>query len=205
MDTITNKTAVTLDVTAPLWMRRRLETLIRLAPVLLVSSICASCLVEAQTIDPLDGLAAHYPLDGHARDESGNENHGAPDGPTPTEDRNGIQGGALQFDGVDDYIRISESPTSDLSRMAKWTMMAWIKPSNLNASAWMMIYSEGFFTVSPGLIADGSLVHWINNSNGLQSDILFPVDQWAHIAVVNDGLLRSIYINGKVALVVVTY
>ena len=59
-----------------------------------------------------DGLIGYWKLDdGTATDSSGNNNHGTLiGGPTPT---TGQIGGALNFDGVDDYINVPNSPSLD--------------------------------------------------------------------------------------------
>ncbi|WP_066633133.1 LamG-like jellyroll fold domain-containing protein [Labilibacter marinus] len=51
-----------------------------------------------------DGLIAHYPFNGNANDESGNNNHGTINGATLTDDRFGKPNSAYDFDGNDDYI-----------------------------------------------------------------------------------------------------
>jgi len=50
------------------------------------------------------GLEGYWPLDGDAKDLSGNERHGALFGDPNFED--GAVGMALAFDGVDDYVNI---------------------------------------------------------------------------------------------------
>jgi transcriptional regulator with XRE-family HTH domain/uncharacterized glyoxalase superfamily protein PhnB len=61
-------------------------------------------------IDLKQGLVAHYRLDGNAQDSSGNERDGTVSGAVPCADRFGSQGGAMRFDGVDDYIVIDPAP-----------------------------------------------------------------------------------------------
>ena len=54
-----------------------------------------------------DGLIAYYPLNGDAKDASGNGKDGTVSGgPTWTTDRFGNQNSACSFDGVNDYISI---------------------------------------------------------------------------------------------------
>ena len=50
------------------------------------------------------GLVAHYPLDGDARDASGNGYHGTMRGPVPARDRFGREDGAVLFSGSDHRI-----------------------------------------------------------------------------------------------------
>lgn len=62
------------------------------------------------------GLIAYYPFDGNANDVSGNGNNGTPENNIQlTADRFGIANSAYNFDGVDDYIRIPNSSSLDVS------------------------------------------------------------------------------------------
>ncbi len=58
---------------------------------------------------PSNGLVGWWPFDGNANDISGNGNNGIVNGPNLTNDRFGIIGKAFNFDGVNDYIEISNS------------------------------------------------------------------------------------------------
>jgi hypothetical protein len=66
------------------------------------------------TSTPLNhGLVAWYPFDGNASDMSGNGNHGTVNGATLSTDRHGQTGKAFSFDGMDDYIVVSDSNKFD--------------------------------------------------------------------------------------------
>jgi hypothetical protein len=58
---------------------------------------------------PTNGLVGYWPFNGNANDESGNGNNGVVNGPNLTNDRFGNIGKAYSFDGVNDYIEISNS------------------------------------------------------------------------------------------------
>jgi hypothetical protein len=58
---------------------------------------------------PTNGLVGYWPFSGNANDESGNGNNGVVNGPNLTNDRFGNIGKAYSFDGVNDYIEISNS------------------------------------------------------------------------------------------------
>ena len=70
------------------------------------------------------GLVADYHFDGDANDSSGNENNGTIYGGAAFVD--GVSGQALSFDGVDDYVNVSDAPTLDLTTAL--TIEAWINP-----------------------------------------------------------------------------
>ncbi len=71
-----------------------------------------------------DGLAAYYPFNGNANDESGNGNNGTVNGATLTQDRFGNPDSAYSFDGLNDYIMISSSPSLDIR--GNLTIAAWV-------------------------------------------------------------------------------
>ena len=77
-----------------------------------------------------DGLVAHWPLDeggdGTARDASGNGNDGTLNGPTWD---SGKFGGALSFDGSNDFVDCGNSSTLDFGT-GDFTVSAWIKTAD---------------------------------------------------------------------------
>jgi hypothetical protein len=70
-----------------------------------------------------DGVVAHWPLDGHARDASGNGYHGEAHGLAPAKDRFGKEGGAVYFDGKA-YIDVGDR--LDM-RTNDFTISVWVK------------------------------------------------------------------------------
>jgi len=91
------------------------------------------------------GLIAWWPGDGFALDVAGT-NHGTlQNGASYT---NGMIGPAFNFDGVDDRVAIAESPATDISRMLRWTIEAWVRPTSFTSQNYPTIYSEGRWGVS---------------------------------------------------------
>ncbi|EIJ42550.1 PDK repeat-containing protein [Beggiatoa alba B18LD] len=76
--------------------------------------------------NPADGLVAYYPFNANALDESGNGNNGTVYGATLTKDRNGNPNSAYNFNGIDNYIKVSSSNIFDVNQH---TIAAWV---NLN-------------------------------------------------------------------------
>jgi len=75
---------------------------------LLVIAIIAS----SNFAQPTNGLVAYYPFNGNADDESGNGNDGTIIGnPQFVNDRFGNSYSALSFDGIDDAVEVSNSPS----------------------------------------------------------------------------------------------
>ncbi|NHZ84810.1 MAG: T9SS type A sorting domain-containing protein [Planctomycetia bacterium] len=75
--------------------------------------------------EPENGLVAYYPFNGNANDESGNGNNGTVNGVTLTEDRFGNANNAYDFDGIDDYIQISNSNIFNIQD--EITVSYWVK------------------------------------------------------------------------------
>ena len=62
-----------------------------------------------------NGLVAWYPFDGNASDMSGNGNHGIVNGAMLGTDRHDQANRAYSFDGVDDYVEVSNDGSFVLS------------------------------------------------------------------------------------------
>ncbi|MDC3133894.1 hypothetical protein OA958_03555, partial [Bacteroidota bacterium] len=58
-----------------------------------------------------NGIVGFWPFNGNANDESGNGNDGIVNGASLTADRFGNADEAYNFDGIDDYIKVSDHPT----------------------------------------------------------------------------------------------
>lgn len=72
------------------------------------SEIVAACFEQSSNNDTAC-LLADYRLDGNGADSSGNGLNGTVYGPVPTMDRFGNAGGAMKFDGIDDYIELNNN------------------------------------------------------------------------------------------------
>lgn len=79
---------------------------------ILIFLIIISKILVAQT-DLTNGLVAYYPFNGNANDESGNEYNGSVYGAILTSDKNEKINSAYYFDGINDYLSISNN--SDLN------------------------------------------------------------------------------------------
>jgi len=96
-------------------------------------------LVAVTTLLPLplafadisDGLVAHYRFDGNALDASGYGNHGVVTGAVLAVDRKGAADSCYQFDGLDDFIEVDDSPSLDLGGPTGFSFSVWIKPDTL--------------------------------------------------------------------------
>jgi hypothetical protein len=74
-----------------------------------------------------DGLVGYYPFNGNANDASGNGNHGIEYGALTY--TSGVDGEAASFDGIDDYIRLSENVFNDST--SAFTIAVWARRNDL--------------------------------------------------------------------------
>ena len=75
---------------------------------------------------PTNGLAAYYPFNGNARDESGNGRDCIVNGATFTTDRFRKTNAALHFDGSTNYVLVGDILDSVFcAPVAKFTVAGW--------------------------------------------------------------------------------
>ncbi|PKP04242.1 MAG: hypothetical protein CVU11_05710 [Bacteroidetes bacterium HGW-Bacteroidetes-6] len=104
-------------------------------------------------------------------------------------------GSAVNFDGVDDYIVISNY--SEINMTNNYTLEAWIKPESFTSmggiiSKYQSAGSNGYmFRLSDTAPYDGLTFDQMSTANG----ILTP-GVWCHVAAVNDNGTRHLYLNG---------
>ena len=157
------------------------------------------------TIDLEDGLVAYYPMDGNARDMSGNGNHGIATNVTSTTGVTGEQGGAYRFGGTDNpgYIRVPNSESLKFSD--GFTFSCFVKPmgwggmdgyGSVVANGNHCIFAKSSDRTGPAMMYSG-------NDDGLHVWCGSVVDQckWANIGSV-DYLYNGDYMNKWVHLAV---
>ncbi len=156
------------------------------------------------------GMTAHWKMDETsgttAIDSAGNNDGSLMDGMNAATDSiDGPVGTALEWDGTDDYISISDGMDNLLDDLANWSFAAWLyRPSSAGADNLLGSTSHGFWI-------------WIDGSDYLEFDpeyFGFPTpayqegvngtstpilddDAWTHIAVTRNGTAFDIYKNGS--------
>ena len=102
----------------------------------------------------------------------------------------GRPGTALAFDGVDDYVRVIDSPS--LRMTSQMTLEAWIYPTGLGGGtgSGTIISRKGEYEI--GRNPDGSIWWAIANSSpgwtGISTGYIAPLNQWTHLALVKASL-----------------
>ena len=162
--------------------------------------LCATVTMFGQVPDffPQDGLLGFYSLDGTASDGSGNGFEGTVYGATPAMDRNGNEGGALEFTvsanggwGAAQQRVVIEDP--QLSQNDGFSLVSWVfleeKPAPFNNRPHMIMGmwgGNGAAVFRHGVTYDGELflnlaevgVFWGGQLN---------YGQWHHVVVTYDG------------------
>ena len=135
-------------------------------------------------------------------DETVNENTGIlMNGVSAVE---GILGNALDFDGVDDFVQFSSSPSFDINAEAVsvslWTKLAY-KPTELPVAYGPLFDSETDNYVLYEDRGNSELRFKVSTSSSAErpgipdSDI--PTGEWIHVVGVYDGAHAMIYLNGE--------
>jgi hypothetical protein len=139
-----------------------------------------------------------------AADSSGRGNHGElMNGPVWV---TGKIGGALQFDGVDDYVQVphhdSLVPTNNEVTVSVWINAE--RHTGPNGAQWQGILSKGDAPRLYSLYTEASgALHFSTGPSGAFVGTLsasqVPLREWVHIAVVVSGGQHLYYINGVAA------
>jgi len=151
-------------------------------------------IAEVELLGVASPLVAHWTLDGDALDSSGYGNDGVLMGDPQWVE--GIVGGALEFDGVDDFIDCGNSPV--LAITGDITVACWIKVAQFDKS-WQAIVTTGDSSWRVHRSSGSDNVAW--GTSGLDpTDLTGTVNvndaQWHHIAGVYNGSQKLLYIDG---------
>lgn len=145
-------------------------------------------------------LAAYYPFNGNANDESDNGQDGVVYGATLTNDRFGNENSAYYFDGVFDRIQIPNSP--ELNFRDSITVNFWIKPGEIPAQGTETYpISHGSWEERWKFTFMGNRkIRWTVNTTGgigdLDSNTELDTSHYYFISGLYNGSNLDLYING---------
>lgn len=160
--------------------------------------------VTGYSCEPIE-LVAYYPFNGNANDESGNGNHGTPNGATLTTDRFGNTDSAYSFDGSTNYISIPNNPNINVQTGESFTISYWTKHNAQNNGKYMISKYNGSIGVQPsyalGTGSNGDSYSWFEFTagNGIENrgNIDLNDTNWHNITTVfKSGESVSIYVDG---------
>ena len=169
----------------------------------------ASLLAQVPSYVPTNGLVGYWPFNGNANDASGNGNNGTVNGASLTVDRYGNFDKSFSFDGVNDYIRISDNSTSSLDLTSNYSLSAWVNMSGSPSSPHIItkhignIDNLGTFTYSLQSRQGGyylSQQATPNFNSSTETDIpgVITLNTWYHFSCTYDKINQRLihYING---------
>ncbi len=97
-------------------------------------------------LEPVHSLVAQYNFSGSAMDSSGNGHSGTITGGTFVADRFGNVSSALEFNGLSDYITISDAPDLNFGKYDNFAICFWAKfsvPQNQESNVYMVRKGSG--------------------------------------------------------------
>jgi hypothetical protein len=155
------------------------------------------------------GLVAAYSFNEgsgtNVNDASGNARNGTIRG---AQFAVGKSGKALQFDGVDDWVTVTDVTNSPLDLTTGMTVSAWINAAQFTGWETIVLKERGAAAMSYALYAqDGGVVNGgVNAPSGVvragaadevvQGVSPVALNVWTHLATTYDGTTQRIYVNG---------
>lgn len=181
--------------------------------VFIFASLVSANLASA---DLTTGMVAYYPFTGNSDDLSGNGNNGIVSGATLTTVNNKNPNSAYSFNGVDNYIEISDSPSLHMANAI--SIGAWVYVNDFDTNM-QVIQKDSIFGLHsfamPILSNDGYYYDWpslggpqprkfgleltLNGTfkSGMWSATELQAGKWNFIAATYDGSQVRLYLNGK--------
>ena len=156
--------------------------------------------IVQNTENPGTGLPiAYYPFNGNANDESGSDNHGTTYGPTLAADRLGNEDSAYRFDGVNDYIYVTNNDM--LNFQDEISVSFWVKPEKYyERESYILSHGNWENRWKISLNQGDNHLRWtVKTENGTKdadSSTELALNTWYNITTLYDGSSFDIYVNG---------
>jgi hypothetical protein len=175
--------------------------------ILTIFTLSLNAYAQVPNYVPSNGLVGWWPFNGNANDISINGNHGTVNGATLTTDRFGVANMAYSFDGVDDFIEITDNPNYSFLLNNSYSVNIWFSLTNLGSTQAFIGQGDGdglnqnrFWRIT--YYSNNNISNHIrgNLSDPFDTKNLFPwssVNQWHMLTMVrnyNNNL--KMYIDG---------
>jgi len=118
------------------------------------------------------------------------------------------EGCSLDFDGINDYVEVSDAQIFNFTTTNKVTISAWInprtfvhrakiviKPNVIYASPWEL-YEIGLARTDERNATFG-ISDGINNERSIDGEIAMSPDKWHHIVGTYDGAMMRLYVDSE--------
>ena len=130
-----------------------------------------------------------------AADSSGNGNNGTLQGSPVWRPQDGKLGGALEFNGRSDYVKIDNESGFDI--VGQITISAWVNIRSV-PQEWTGIVTKGDSAWRVSTDFANNVFHFgLTRQDKLNGRTTVSSNQWHHVLCVYDGQTMSIYIDGK--------
>ncbi len=170
-----------------------------MSKIFLVLFLCSFLITSLCIANPADdGLVGYWSFDEgtgkKAGDTSGNGHDGEFAGAPKWVE--GKFGSALEFDGVDDHVKVADDDALDLTDEV--TLMAWFNPSAALTGRRMMVKNHAIFVIFD--FGNANSIDFLvkpDNHFAQSKTTDWKIGQWYHFAGTFDGKTLRVYINGQ--------
>lgn len=157
----------------------------------------------SNVLEITEGLIAYYPFNGNANDENGNGIDGQVNGPAPTTDRHQNPESAYLFDGVNDFINLTNSQELHFGNQ-DFSISVWYELSSLDIkpqdiiSVYSSSGSNREFRIATNPAYDNMYAMLFDNGGSAGDQIKFPKKLgWQHVTITKSATTLSLYVNGS--------